>query len=32
MKIPAKCKSLQTAKLSIKVFQKNRKLKLEEDY
>ena len=30
-KILAKCKSLQTAKLSIKVFQKNRKLKLEED-
>lgn len=32
MKIPAKCKSLQTAKLSIKVFQKNHKQKLEEDY
>ena len=31
-KILAKCKSLQTAKLSIKVFQKNHKQKLEEEY
>ena len=31
-KILAKCKSLQTAKLSIKVIQKNHKQKLEEEY